>query len=175
MRQPEQVDAKSQPSPVAATESNPAPTHHVSDKPLRVVILDDEGSFREMLTVVICQEYPQAEITEYDDGDKAWDGLMQHDPDLFIFDDAHSGIRGREIVRRLADRKAPFAMIFATGVPTYDEYVKQTKERGGLPTEPPEAFELLPAKHHLQIKVLRKPFELGDFQAAMLEVGIKAA
>jgi len=115
----------------------------------RAVILDDDPWYLEMLITTICKAYPQAKIISFDDGDKAWDGLTKQDPDLFIFDDYHPGIRGCEIARRLADRKAQFPMIFATGTPA----------------------ELLPPNLELKIKVLLKPFTADEFRAAMLEVG----
>jgi len=100
---------------------------------------------------MICEVFPNAEITSFDDGDKAWDALTKQSPDLFIFDDEHPGIRGREIVRRLVNRKAQLPMIFATGA----------------------CEEVLPPIHEFNIKVLQKPFHHEELLKVIRQLGIR--
>jgi phosphocarrier protein HPr len=120
----------------------------------RIVILDDESYIIEIITLAICQEYPQAEIVPYANGDEAWNEVLQRDPDLFILDDCHPGIRGSQIVRQLADRKAKFPMILMTGLdePAFEKFKRR--------------FDGLV----LKLKVLRKPFKVEELYTAIKDL-----
>jgi DNA-binding response OmpR family regulator len=109
-------------------------------------MLEDDDWIVEMNTLVIFEVYPQAEIVRYANGDEAWRELSQRDPDLFIFDEYHPGVQGSEIVRRLADRKAKFPMIFLTGL----------AEPAG------KEFGAASAGFGIEVKVLRKPIKADE-------------
>ncbi len=117
-----------------APDSTPSPVQPQNHRKYpRIVILDDEDERVRFYKYVLEDEYPNAEIIRFVDGDEAWSELSQRHPDLLVLDDYHPGVRGGEILRMLADRKAKFPIMFCSSSPieTLQEIV-QSPVRDGL-------------------------------------------
>lgn len=127
----------------------------------RVVILDDENSIVQLCAAVIRRVHPEAEIIRYADGEEAWNELTQRDPDLFMLDEYHPGLRGLEIIQRLAERKAEFPMIFMTVMGNTREKLDAWFEENTA-----KLFE----RHPLKVKLLEKPFEVEEMLATVKEL-----
>lgn len=138
------------------SKSQPLNIGQLQNKPKcpRIVLLDDEGWFREMCSLAISQRYPNAEIVKFEEGDAAWNELSQREPDLLMFDEGHPGMRGREMLRRLTERKASFPMIFMT----VNDKDTMTEYEGLCAVIGPNA------------KFLRKPFTLEELYGVLKEL-----
>lgn len=108
--------------------------------PFRIVLVDDEDWFTEMVEGVICSRYEGVAVSTFNDPNKGWLELMQTTPDLLIVDGVMGSSNGDEIVRRLVDRKVTYPILVVSGF---------------LDTEKWEFAEKNP-----QISFLPKPFTL---------------
>ena len=108
-------------------------------------MLDDEPSTLKLLEAVIRVYFKDAIILTFADGDLAYQELVRESPDLFTTDINHLGMRGTEILARLAEREAkyPIFVMSGTGI---------THEECG-----PE----------LDVLFMPKPFTVDRFKAAL--------
>lgn len=70
---------------------------------VRIILLDDVEDVRKSIRAIIHAHWAAAEIAECENGDEAWKIIQESPPDLLITDHSHPGLRGEEILKRLAD------------------------------------------------------------------------
>jgi CheY-like chemotaxis protein len=93
--------------------------HRLANSPfrdrLRIVWLEDEPFVTELGAVCLRKCTPEFDLLVFTDGDDAWRYLCIQQPDLFITDCCHPGLPGRAVIRKLAERSAPFPVIWSCG------------------------------------------------------------
>ena len=99
---------------------------------LRLIIIDDEYSPRQMLRSKLEQHFPDMEIVaECDSAEDALIGILRLRPDLLFLDIEMSGKNGLwladELLRMKGETFAPPDVIFTTGY-TYSEYLLKAVE-----------------------------------------------
>ena len=81
---------------------------------IRIVLLDDVPEVRQYIRTIIHAQFPDAEIAERENGDEAWAMLQSSPPDLLITDHSHPGLRGEEILKRLADAHSQLPVLLVS-------------------------------------------------------------
>jgi DNA-binding NtrC family response regulator len=101
-----------------------------SHRPLRIVSVDDEDWRLEIVEIVVSAYFKGVTVQSFRDAEEAWQELLRTAPDLLIADDIMGNLNGRDIVRRLADRKAAYPIIVIQGWPEGDQWVLDCVKRG---------------------------------------------
>ena len=137
-------------------------------KKLRVVVLDDEEGPRRACVMILESCWQQGvEILEFEGSLDAWKELSRTDPDLFITDNAHTGMTCLEMLSGLAERKVKYPVLVISA-------------RLGLELEA-EKYPAAAAYSHqlkrdwrpnLNVYFLPKPYTLKEFQT-VLETALK--
>ena len=105
-----------------------------------------------LFAMFIENEYPEAEITCFENGDDAWQEVSERAPDLFVLDGHHPGMSSIEMVRQLATRSAEFPQILMSGMESQEALEKWFDD------ETKEVFGSLPAYYKPKVNILLKPF-----------------
>lgn len=85
-----------------------------SSRARRIVILDDEYCAREIYRLML-GDFTGLEILDFGDAAAAWTELSRADPDLFITDINHPGMRCADMLAKLAARAASFHILVLSG------------------------------------------------------------
>ena len=102
-----------------------------SQRPLRIVSVDDEEVRLELVEMTISGCFKGVTVQSFQDAEEAWQELSRTDPDLLITDDIMGNLNGDEIVGRLADRKVTYPIIVINGYgPERDQWVLNCVKRG---------------------------------------------
>jgi DNA-binding NarL/FixJ family response regulator len=102
-----------------------------SQRPLRIVSVDDEEMRLEIVEVTVSAYFKGVTVQSFLDAEEAWQELLRTDPDLLITDDIMGNLNGDEIVGRLADRKVAYPIIVINGYgPERDQWVLDCAKRG---------------------------------------------
>ena len=73
----------------------------------KILIAEDEPLMRERLIMQLTKLWPQAEIVMVaENGNDAWDGYLEHEPDLVLLDIRMPGLSGIEVAQRIG-KKCP--------------------------------------------------------------------
>lgn len=101
-----------------------------SQRPLRIISVDDEEYRLELVEITISRYFKGVTVQSFQDAEEAWQELSRIDPDLLITDDIMGKLTGHEIVRRLADRKVAYPIIVHSGLdrPETEQWVSDTLE-----------------------------------------------
>ena len=92
-----------------------------------ILIAEDEPLMRERLSSQLATWWPQAEVVMVaENGNDAWDGFLEHEPNVVFLDIRMPGKNGIEAAAQLAQNAM---LIFVTA---YDEYAIQAFERGAM-------------------------------------------
>jgi CheY-like chemotaxis protein len=84
--------------------------------PLRIIIVDDEPSFLNLLESVIRNRFKEAIVLKFGEGEQAWLELMQATPDFLITDlERQSKMSGWEMIPLLAERKVKCPILLLSG------------------------------------------------------------
>jgi CheY-like chemotaxis protein len=89
--------------------------------PSRVVLVDDDDCFLEIVGGLIRDWLKDLTLLSFQDGETAWQELLRTDPDLLITDIAHPGINGLEMLSLLAERKVKYPILVTSGNPLEKE------------------------------------------------------
>lgn len=93
----------------------------------KVLIAEDEPLMRERLLSQLHRLWPQAEIVMVaENGNDAWDGFLEHEPNLVLLDIRMPGLSGIEVAGRIG--KAAH-IIFITA---YDQYAIEAFDAGAI-------------------------------------------
>lgn len=94
---------------------------------MNIVICDDEASIREMLTEKILLRFPNANITEAENGESLL--LQEVEPDILFLDIQMPGRNGMETARELRKKWKDTILIFITAL---EEYVFEAFDVGAF-------------------------------------------
>jgi len=86
-----------------------------SQRPLRVVLVDDEDWYCEMIECLIRSWLKGVTVLSIHDGMEAWQELVREDPAFLIMDIHRPGLDGITTLRRLAERKVKYPILVASG------------------------------------------------------------
>ncbi len=93
----------------------------------KILIAEDEPLMRERLILQLTKLWPQAEIVMVaENGNDAWDGYLEHEPDLVLLDIRMPGLSGIEVAQRIGKNAQ---IIFITA---YDQYAIDAFDAGAI-------------------------------------------
>ncbi len=129
------------------------------DKPLKVLVVDDEPPARARLGQLLgdcAAQLPLQRVGEADSGLAALDAVARLQPDVVLLDISMPGMNGIEVARHLAQGETPPAIIFVTA---FDEHALQAFEVQALDylLKPVRADRLLAALQRAQRVLPREP------------------
>lgn len=125
----------------------------------RILIAEDEPLMRVRLLDMLQQAWPSAEIVRVaENGNDAWDGFLEHEPDVVFLDIRMPGLSGLEVAERIGDAAH---VVFVTA---YDQYAVDAFDAGAVDylLKPVEADRLAKALARLRDKLAAPPADLGD-------------
>jgi DNA-binding LytR/AlgR family response regulator len=125
----------------------------------RILIAEDEPLMRERLLGMLQTAWPQAEVVLVaENGNDAWDGFLEHEPDVAFLDIRMPGLSGLEVAQRIG--KAAH-IVFVTA---YDQYAVDAFDAGAVDylLKPVEAERLTRTLARLRDKLAAPPADLGD-------------
>jgi len=93
----------------------------------KILIAEDEPLMRERLIMQLTKLWPQAEIVMVaENGNDAWDGYLEYEPDLVLLDIRMPGLSGIEVAQRIGKNAQ---IIFITA---YDQYAIDAFDAGAI-------------------------------------------
>lgn len=135
----------------------------------KVLIAEDEPLMRERLLSQLHRLWPQAEIVMVaENGNDAWDGFLEHEPNLVLLDIRMPGLSGIEVAGRIG--KAAH-IIFITA---YDQYAIEAFDAGAIDyvLKPVQEDRLRKALDRVQEKLQATP---TDLQAILKSLQVATA
>lgn len=124
-----------------------------------VLIAEDEPLMRERLVGMLASCWPEARIVlEAENGNDAWDGYLEHEPEVVFLDIRMPGLSGLEVAERIGDGAH---VVFVTA---YDQYAVDAFDAGAVDylLKPVQADRLKRALARLRTKLSQSPADLGD-------------
>ena len=92
-----------------------------------IMIAEDEPLMRERLQGLLEQAWPQARVVLVaENGNDAWDGFLEHDPEVVFLDIRMPGLSGLEVAERIGKRAH---VVFVTA---YDQYAVDAFDAGAV-------------------------------------------
>ncbi|WLI88644.1 LytTR family DNA-binding domain-containing protein [Massilia sp. R2A-15] len=125
----------------------------------RVLIAEDEPLMRERLLAMLPTVWPDAQVVMVaENGNDAWDGFLEHEPDVAFLDIRMPGLSGLEVAERIGKLAH---VVFVTA---YDQYAVDAFDAGAVDylLKPVEADRLQKAVARLREKLTARPADLGD-------------
>lgn len=94
---------------------------------VKILIAEDEELMRERLSGLLHTMWPEAQIVKQaENGNEAWDGFLEYEPDVVFLDIRMPGLSGMEVARKIG--KAAH-LVFITA---YDQYALDAFETGAV-------------------------------------------
>ncbi len=124
-----------------------------------VLIAEDEPLMRERLVGMLAGCWPEARIVlEAENGNDAWDGYLEHEPEVVFLDIRMPGLSGLEVAERIGDGAH---VVFVTA---YDQYAVDAFDAGAVDylLKPVQADRLERALARIRAKLSQSPADLGD-------------
>lgn len=103
--------------------------------------MDDDESTLEITSDAIHHWRTGMEVISFDEPAQAWHELAQTPPDLFVTDFYHNAPSGAEMLKSLAERKAPFPVLIVSG------FAEETCVRRSAGSDLRVSFVKKPWKH----------------------------
>jgi DNA-binding LytR/AlgR family response regulator len=125
----------------------------------RVLIAEDEPLMRARLQAMLGSVWPEAEVVVVaENGNDAWDGFLEHEPDVAFLDIRMPGLSGLEVAERIGKLAH---VVFVTA---YDQYAVDAFDAGAVDylLKPVEADRLQKAVARIREKLTARPADLGD-------------
>jgi len=125
----------------------------------KLLIAEDEPLMRERLVAMLETAWPEAKIALVaENGNDAWDGFLEIEPDVVFLDIRMPGLSGLEVAQRIG--KAAH-VVFVTA---YDQYAVEAFDAGAVDylLKPVEASRLQRALERLRSRLSAPPADLGD-------------
>jgi CheY-like chemotaxis protein len=117
----------------------------------RIVVVDDAHPVLELIQKCIHDWRSNAIVTVFDSGTKAWEHLLQSEPDLLISDMCRPYISGYDMLPLLADKTAGYPILIVSGQATEED----VRELAGS---------------DLNVSFLAKPFTSDEFQLQLRQL-----
>jgi DNA-binding LytR/AlgR family response regulator len=124
-----------------------------------VMIAEDEPLMRERLLELLRAAWPEARVVLVaENGNDAWDGFLEHEPDVVFLDIRMPGLSGLEVAERIG--KAAH-VVFVTA---YDQYAVDAFDAGAVDylLKPVQAERMAKAIARLRHKLAAPPPDLGE-------------
>lgn len=128
-----------------------------SNHKVRILVAEDEPLMRERLLAQLSKLWPSAELVKVaENGNDAWDGFLEFEPDVVFLDIRMPGLSGLEVARKIG-RQAHVVFITA-----YDQYAIDAFHSGAVDyvLKPVEEDRLQLAIERLQEKLQTVPTDL---------------
>lgn len=124
-----------------------------------VLIAEDEPLMRERLVSMLALAWPQARVVLMaENGNDAWDGFLEHEPEVVFLDIRMPGLSGLEVAERIGKQAH---VVFVTA---YDQYAVDAFDAGAVDylLKPVQTDRLDRAVARLRAKLQAGPADLGD-------------
>jgi DNA-binding LytR/AlgR family response regulator len=125
----------------------------------RVMIAEDEPLMRERLLEMLKVEWPGADVVLVaENGNDAWDGFLEHEPDVVFLDIRMPGLSGIEVAQRIGKSAH---VVFVTA---YDQYALDAFDAGAVDylLKPVQSERLAKTIARIREKVQAPPGDMGD-------------
>lgn len=125
----------------------------------KILVAEDEPLMRERLLAMLAEAWPDAEVVLVaENGNDAWDGFLEHEPEVALLDIRMPGMSGLEVAERIGERAH---VVFVTA---YDQYAVEAFNAGAVDylLKPVQADRLAKAVARLRDKLSARPADLGD-------------
>jgi len=125
----------------------------------RVLIAEDEPLMRERLFGMLAGCWPEAEVVlQAENGNDAWDGFLEHEPEVVFLDIRMPGLSGLEVAERIGDSAH---VVFVTA---YDQYAVEAFDAGAVDylLKPVQRDRMERAVGRIRAKLDKPPADLGD-------------
>lgn len=126
---------------------------------VRVLVAEDEPLMRERLLDMLESAWPEAQVVlAAENGNDAWDGFLEHEPEVVFLDIRMPGLSGLEVAERIGGSAH---IVFVTA---YDQYAVEAFDTGAVAylLKPVQADRLDRAIGRLREKLKAPPGDLGD-------------
>nr|WP_267877689.1 LytTR family DNA-binding domain-containing protein [Massilia sp. IC2-476] len=123
------------------------------------MIAEDEPLMRERLAGLLATSWPEAEVVALaENGNDAWDGFLEHEPEVVFLDIRMPGLSGLEVAERIGDSAH---VVFVTA---YDQYAVDAFDAGAVDylLKPVQADRMERAVSRIRAKLSKPPADLGD-------------
>jgi DNA-binding LytR/AlgR family response regulator len=124
-----------------------------------VLIAEDEPLMRERLLAMLETAWPEANVVLIaENGNDAWDGFLEHEPDVVFLDIRMPGLSGLEVAERIGKSAH---VVFVTA---YDQYAVDAFDAGAVDylLKPVQADRLGRAIARIRAKLDTAPADLGE-------------
>lgn len=124
-----------------------------------VLIAEDEPLMRERLLEMLATAWPEARIVKVaENGNDAWDGFLEHEPQVVFLDIRMPGLSGLEVAERIGKSAH---VVFVTA---YDQYAVDAFDSGAVDylLKPVQAERLDKALTRLRQRLAAPPADMGD-------------
>jgi DNA-binding LytR/AlgR family response regulator len=125
----------------------------------KVLVAEDEPLMRERLLAMLAASWPEAQVVLVaENGNDAWDGFLEHEPEVVFLDIRMPGLSGLEVAERIGKLAH---IVFVTA---YDQYAVDAFDAGAVDylLKPVEADRLDRAVGRLREKLSARPADLSD-------------
>jgi DNA-binding LytR/AlgR family response regulator len=125
----------------------------------RILVAEDEPLMRERLLELLAQAWPEARVVLVaENGNDAWDGFLELEPDVAFLDIRMPGLSGLEVAERIGKLAH---VVFVTA---YDQYAVDAFDAGAVDylLKPVQAERLDKAVARIREKIGMRPADLGD-------------
>ena len=124
-----------------------------------ILIAEDEPLMRERLLEMLAAAWPEARVVMVaENGNDAWDGFLEHEPQVVFLDIRMPGLSGLEVAQRIGKLAH---VIFVTA---YDQYAVDAFDAGAVDylLKPVQAERLDKALARLRQRLAAPPPDLGE-------------
>ncbi|MGZ5199811.1 MAG: LytR/AlgR family response regulator transcription factor [Telluria sp.] len=124
----------------------------------RILIAEDEPLMRERLLELLAQAWPEAAVVLVaENGNDAWDGFLEHEPQVAFLDIRMPGLSGLEVAERIGKLAH---VVFVTA---YDQYAVDAFDAGAVDylLKPVQPERLDKAVARIRSKLDANPADLG--------------
>jgi DNA-binding LytR/AlgR family response regulator len=125
----------------------------------KILVAEDEPLMRERLLAMLEVAWPEAQVVLVtENGNDAWDGFLEHEPDVVFLDIRMPGLSGLEVAERIGNSAH---IVFVTA---YDQYAVEAFDKGAVDylLKPVQADRLGRAIARIREKIDKPPSDLGD-------------
>lgn len=125
----------------------------------RVLIAEDEPLMRERLAGMLASCWPEARVVlQAENGNDAWDGFLEHEPEVVFLDIRMPGLSGLEVAERVGDSAH---VVFVTA---YDQYAVDAFDAGAVDylLKPVQLDRIERAVARIRAKLSKPPADLGE-------------